>query len=63
MSTPPAGPIVTYSLREVLDRIEDRIEALEKSAARQATVKLSVLLSVISGPGAAYLTWMLTSRH
>ena len=56
-------PGVTYSLREVVDRIEHRIEALERSAARQATVRWSILLSVVSGPGAALLTWLLTAKH
>lgn len=61
MSEPREAEVV-YSLREVVDRIEGRIEKLEQSAARQATVRWSVLLSVVSGPGAAILTWVLT-RH
>ena len=53
-------PTVTYTVKEVLGQIEDRLEKLEKSAARQATVRWSVFLSVVSGPGAAILTWVLT---
>jgi hypothetical protein len=55
-------PTVTYTVREVIDRIDKRVEKLEKSAARQATVRLSVALSLLSGPGAALLTWWLTRR-
>ena len=55
-------PTVTYTVREVIDRIDARLEQLEKSAARQTTVRWAVLLSVISGPGAALLTWALTRR-
>jgi hypothetical protein len=55
-------PVVTYTVREMLEHIEARLEVLERSAARQATVRWSVLLSVTSGPGAALLTWLLT-RH
>lgn len=60
MSEP--GATVTYTIREVVDRIDTRLEKLENSAARQTTVRWAVLLSVISGPGAALLTWALTHR-
>ena len=59
MGEPSGGP---WTVKEVVDRIERRVEALEKSAARQATVRLSVFLSLVSGPGAAILTWWLTRR-
>ncbi len=55
-----AEPVVPYTVKELLAKIELRLEALENSAARQATVRWSVLLSVVSGPGAAILTWALT---
>lgn len=55
-------PTVTFTVREMLEHIEARLSALEKSAARQATVRLSVLLSLTTGPGAALLTYLLT-RH
>ena len=55
-------PVVTYTVREVLGHIEERLTRLEQSAARQATVRWSVLLSVVSGPGAAILTWLLTHK-
>jgi hypothetical protein len=56
------GPVVGFTVKELLAKIEARLETLERSAARQATVRWSVLLSVTSGPGAALLTWILT-RH
>lgn len=55
-------PTVTYTVRELIERIDGRVEKLERSAARQATVRLSVALSLLSGPGAAFLTWWLTTR-
>ena len=55
-------PTVVYTVRELIERIDMRVDRLEKSAARQVTVRWSVLLSVVSGPGAALLTFLLT-RH
>ena len=57
---PGEEPTVTYTVRELIERIDSRVEQLEKSAARQVTVRWSVLLSIVSGPGAAILTWVLT---
>ena len=54
--TEPAEPTVTYTVRELVERIDTRVEALEKSAARQTTVRVAVALSLISGPGAVLLT-------
>ena len=55
-------PTVVYTVRELIERIDERVETLERSAARQATVRWAVLLSVVSGPGASLLTFLLT-RH
>jgi hypothetical protein len=69
MTTVPSVPTVTYTLREVVDRIEDkvdkvdeRVEHLELKAASQVAVRWSVVLSLVSGPGAALLTYVLTRR-
>ena len=49
-------PTVVYTVRELIERIDERVETLEKSAARQVTVRWAVALSLISGPGAVLLT-------
>jgi hypothetical protein len=55
-------PTVTYTVKEMLQHIEDRVELLERSAARQTTVRWAVLLAAVSGPGSVLLTWLI-SRH
>jgi len=95
--TMPGGagePVVSYPLRDILSRMEDklddlgkqmrelevdgsktarealsdghalelRVQKLELGQASQLAVRWAVALSVLSGPGSALLTWLLT-RH
>ena len=87
-------PAISYPIRDVLKRIEDkldrvidrqaefavsgsknaqdalrdaheldiRVAKLELSQASQTGVRVAITLAVVSGPGSALLTWLLT-RH
>ena len=53
---------MTYTVRELIERIDGRVEKLERSAARQATVRLAVGLASIGPLVSSLATWWLT-RH
>ena len=48
-------PVVKFTLREMFEKINSRLDTLERSAARQTTVRWAVALSLISGPGSVLL--------